>query len=130
MESDFISTRFKRLFAPATPSLSSALLNDRRQLQWPDASAKGVLTARTGFPFLETSLVNSGFERSHSVFSRVVVHTSSPILHTIVGGFTGNQHVMRMALTQTGAGNAYKASTIVHILNGCSTAVTHGLRSE
>ena len=43
-------------------------------MPWPDASAKAVLTARTVFPFLETSLVNSGFERSHSVFSRVVVH--------------------------------------------------------
>jgi hypothetical protein len=64
MESDFISTGFKRLFAPATPSLSSALLNDKRQLQWPDASAKGVMTAQTLPTFLLASLVNSGFRRS------------------------------------------------------------------
>src|SRR5437868_6272835 len=50
-----------------------------------DASTAGVMTHRTVFPFLGTSLVNSGFSRSHSVFSRVVVHflvrSLSPVVY-------------------------------------------------
>ena len=65
------------------------LLNERRQMQRSDASTEGALTNRTLPTFLLASLVNLGFRRSPSVFSRWVVHFDSEqaystgLLHTL-----------------------------------------------
>src|ERR1019366_5539257 len=57
---------------------------------------------------------------------RISIVASKPqLLHTIIGGFFGNNHVVDMAFPQTRRGDAYKRRLLLKLLDGAAAAITH-----